>query len=299
MVKRNEYVILICKREKDFMQKTKKDYFRNIEYKKLFACLAAFVFSSSVTASTLSTTIMNTKIINWNGIYIGGFGGGAGGSHITATEPVRLDNNAYWFRPFNNSFRFKPKTSFIGGATIGYNWQSCSSLFLLGLEGEYSYLTLRHSKTDPNQFPYANLLNNNLRNSSKNYVNIGKSNGYALLGARLGYVIDCLLFYIKPAIVFTRVQSKYNSVKTEDGLPAYLNLAGSKKIMAYGIGGGVEFALPFEKFANFSTKIEYLYLGFHKKQYVYGHCSCDFLWRNIQRIKGVNTIKVGINYKFG
>lgn len=235
----------------------------------------------------------------WTGAYAGGFVGGATGPRIKATEPLRLDNNAYWFRPFNDSFSFNTRSSFIGGLTIGYNWENELAPLVLGLEGEYSYLKLRRGVTDPNQFPYANLPNNNLQNSSENYVSIGKSFGYALIAARIGYVQDCVLFYVKSGPVFTKIQSSYNSVKTEDRRPAYLSLAGSKKRIGYGIGAGIEYLLPFEGCSNLSTKIEYLFLGINKKQYVYGHCSCDFLWRTIERIRGIHTLKIGVNYKFG
>ncbi len=265
-----------------------------MDNKKLIAYLVAFVLSNVASASIPTMP----KAFNWTGIYGGGFAGGASRSHITSTEPLRLDNNTYWFRPFNNSFRFHTKPSFIGGVTIGYNWQSCMTPFMLGIEGEYSYLTLHRGSVDPNQFPYANLPNNNLQNSSRNVVNIGKSYGYGLIGMRIGYVNDCVLFYVKSGAVFSRIQSKYYSVKTEDRALAYLNITGSKRITGFGVGCGIEYALPFERLSNFTTKIEYLFLGINKTQYAYGHCSCHFLWRTIERIRGVSTIKMGLNYKF-
>lgn len=266
-----------------------------MSYKKWIACLATLVLSSQ---SAANIPIM-PETFNWTGVYAGGFAGGATGSRITTSAPLRLDNNAFWFRPFHDSFSFKTRPSFIGGATIGYNWQCGITPFLVGLEGEYSYLNLHRSHVDPNQFPYAALPNNNLQNNSQNDINIGKSHGYALMGVRVGFVQDCLLFYVKSGIVFTSIQSKYNSVKTEDRALAYLNIEGSKRITGYGVGGGIEYMLPFEGFSNFSTKIEYLFLGINKTQKVYGHCSCNFLWRTIERIRGVNTVKIGLNYRFG
>lgn len=261
--------------------------------KQWIACILTLLFSGGVAANTL--IIPETQF--WTGAYAGGFVGGASGPRIKATEPLRLDNNAFWFRPFHNSFSFRTRPSFIGGLTLGYNWQSDLVPLLLGLEGEYSYLNLSRCKVDPNQFPYSNLPNNNLLNTSDNFVRIGKS-GYGLIAARIGYVQDCTLFYIKTGPIFTKIQSLYNSVKTEDGNLAYLSLAGSKRITGYGIGAGIEYMLPFEGISNLSTKIEYLYMGLNKKQYVYGHCSCHFLWRTIERIRGFHTLKIGINYKF-
>lgn len=280
------------------MQKGKEN--SRMADKKWIARLSTLViFATPFLSSTaLASTHTMPGNFNWTGVYAGGFVGGATGSRITTTEPLRLDNNAFWFRPFHNSFSFKTKPSFIGGATIGYNWQCGLAPFVIGLEGEYSYLNLHRRHGDPNQFPYANLPDNNLQNNSHNVVNIGKSIGYGLIGARVGYVKHCVLFYLKSGIIFTRVQSKYYSVKTEDRALAYLDLAGSKRLTGYGVGGGIEFAFPFARCSNFSTKIEYLFLGINKTQKVYGHCSCNFLWRTIERIRGVNTVKLGINYKF-
>jgi opacity protein-like surface antigen len=267
-----------------------------MDNKKLIAGFITLLLSSTAVTSNTTTAVT----CDWTGMYFGGFAGGSTGSHITSTEPLRLDNNAYWFRPFNNSFSYRTRPSFIGGITIGYNLQIGTTPFLAGIEGEYGYLNLRGSSVDSNQFPYSELPNNNLQNSSRNVINIGKSSGYTLIAARVIYEMDHqVLFYIKSGAVFTRIRSKYNSVKTEDLAPVYLNMSGAKNIVGYGVGGGIEYVLPFEGFSNMSTKIEYLFLGLNKRKYVYGHCSCNFLWRMIERIQGVNTIKIGINYKFG
>lgn len=251
----------------------------------------------------VSSVPNNIAHCDWSGMYIGGFAGGSTGTRIYNTEPIRLDNNAYWFRPFNNSYRYKTKGSFIGGITIGYSLQLCNSPFLIGIEGEYGYLNLRGSKTDPNQFLYASLPNNNLINDSHNVVHIGKSSGYGFIGARIIYALDTLvqddiMLYAKVGTILTKIKSKYDSVKTEDLAPAFLNLAGKGNITGFGVGGGVEFNLPCELLANTSAKIEYLLLRMNKSKYVYGHCSCHFLWRMNQHIRNANTIKVGLNYKF-
>lgn len=267
---------------------------------KLIMSLATLLLSSVALASTNDAMV----ICDWDGLYVGGFAGGTTRSRVASTEPLRLDNNAYWFRPYHNSFSYRTKPSFIGGITIGYNIPIGGTPFLAGLEAEYSYLNLRGSSEDPNQSLYAALPNNGLQNSSRHVIKIGKSSGYAFVGARIGAQVFCamehpVLFYVKSGAVFTRIHSKYNSVKTEDLTPVYLNLSGANNIVGYGIGGGIEYILPCEAFSNLSAKIEYLYLGIHKRKNVYGHCSCNFTWRMIEHIHGVNTIKVGINYRFG
>ena len=67
----------------------------------------------------------------WSGFYLGGFAGGTGETNTNTTEPLRLDNGDYWFRPFNNSYGYGDSSSFMGGGTLGYNWQIENSPLLL------------------------------------------------------------------------------------------------------------------------------------------------------------------------
>lgn len=281
----------------------KFEKFKAFEKFKTFEKVIVFLATLLHLSIAMASTSDEMAFCDWTGAYVGGFAGGATGTHITSTEPIRLDNNAYWFRPYHDSFRNRTKPSFIGGITLGYNIQIGTTPFIVGLEGEYGYLNLRGNRVDPNQFPYAALPKNNLQNESQNVIQIGKSSGYTFIAARIGTLLLCateqpLLFYIKSGALFTRIHSKYNSVKTEDSKPVYLNLAGANNIVGYGIGGGIEYLLPCEGFSNLSAKIEYLFLGINKRKKVYGHCSCNFTWRMVEQIHNLNTFKIGINYKF-
>ncbi len=253
-----------------------------------------FFLTSIASANSFATPAMD-----WRGAYVGGFIGGAASTHVTTTEPIRLDNNAYWFRPFSNSFNYDTNPSVIAGGTLGYNWRIGTTPYLIGVEGEYGYIQETGSQVDPNQYPYANLPGHNLVNTSKATINIGDNMGYVLLGGRLGYMQNRALFYLKAGAVFTATRATYISTKTEDMQPAYLNLAGTNHETGYGVGAGVEYALPFEGFSKFFVKVEYLLLDIPKTEYVYGHCSCHFLWRMTEHLSGINTLKVGLNYKFG
>ena len=108
----------------------------------------------------------NAAASNWSGVYVGGFLGGAAGTSVTVTEPLRLDNNTYWHRPFHDSFGYNTSASFIGGATLGYNWQFAHTPYLVGLEGEYGYLRQQGNSGDPNQIPYAARPGNDLYEKS-------------------------------------------------------------------------------------------------------------------------------------
>lgn len=258
--------------------------------------LALYLGIAILSSTAMTNTFAYLASIDWTGAYVGAYLGGAAGTNVSTTEPIRLDNNAYWFRPYHNSFSYNTSASFIGGATIGYNWQIGKTPWLLGLEGEYGFLSEHGSSVDPNQYPYAAIPGNGLTNSSRSSMNIGDPYGYAFLGGRVGYAVDRALIYIKSGAVFTKNQSEYDSVKTEDSALAYLHISGSNNITGYGLGAGIEYALTF--LSNVSIKAEYLYLGIDNSQYANGHCSCSFLWRTTEHITGIHTAKIGLNYKF-
>lgn len=265
--------------------------------KKLILYIEMLVLSSTAMASTTSTH----AIFNWKGVYAGVFLGGASGNRMTTTEPLRVDNQTYWFRPFHNSYSYDISPSVIGGGTIGYNWQIGKTPYLISVEGEYGYLNQRGSSIDPNQTPYTALPGNNLyNNTSTNKTTIGRSYGYGLVGGRIGYVNNRALFYVKSGAIFTETESQYQSTKTDNSSStgvAYLNMNRSNKMTGYGIGGGIEYAIPFKEFSNISVKIEYLYFGIGQTESEYGHCSCDFLWLTTESIRGIHSAKLGINYK--
>ncbi len=256
--------------------------------KRIIAYILLPLFSNAAIATTMPSTSV------WKGMYLGGFAGEALATSITSTEPLRLDNNAYWYRPFHNSFNTNTRSSVLGGITIGYNWLIGKTPYVVGLEGEYGYINLHGSSVDPNQSLYAAQPGDNLINTSQNIVRIG--NSYTLLSGRIGYAFNHAFVYVKSGVVLTTIVNKYNSTKTEDMAPAYLNIYGSNTITRYGVGGGIEYALPF--LSNLSAKIEYMYLDIDKTQYVYGHCSCHFLWRTTENFNGIHTLKIGLNYHF-
>lgn len=262
---------------------------------KIFILLLGMITLSS---SVLADTSTNKATYDWTGVYVGGFLGGASSAKTTNTEPLRIDNDTYWFRPFNSSYNYDTSLSFIGGGTIGYNWQIGKTPYLVSLEGEYGYLNANSNRMDPNQIPYAALTNNTTPNASSDSTNIGGSYGYAMAGVRIGYTQDHFLFYVKSGAVFTNIKSKYNSEKTEPTTTAYLNISGANNTTGYGVGGGIEYAIPFKALSNVSVKMEYLYLGIDGTQSTYGHCSCDFLWTTKKHISGIHTAKLGMNYKF-
>lgn len=238
-----------------------------------------------------------TRNYSWSGLYLGAFVGGAAGSSTNTTEPLRLDNLTYWFRPFSNSYGYNLTASATAGGTVGYNWQVLQSPLYVGVEGEYGYLHQSGAGSDINQGPYGALTNNLPSNIGRHWTDIGSSYGYGLIGGRVGYAFDRLLVYVKSGAVFTKIKTAYNSIKVEDNIFPLPNISTSSAVdkVGFSIGGGIEYAPSM--FENVSVKAEYLYLGINNTQPSYGYCSCHFLWRTVDQIGAVHTAKVGINFR--
>ena len=276
-----------------------------MEIRKLCLTLSMLLLSGVAVADSTSTSIpAPAKVIapssttatkstyDWTGVYVGGFVGGASGTSTNTQGPI--DSNGQGTFATQNSYSYQTSASFIGGGTVGYNWQIGKSPYLVGLEGEYGFLDMKGSSADPN--------NNYSYVSSKNTLNIGGSYGYGVVGGRIGYTIDRALFYVKSGAVFTNTQANYNAECC--GHTTAIGTSSNSNSVGYAIGGGVEYALPFDWSKNISVKTEYLYLGINRTQSASntdpnanpGFPTNAFTTTNT--INGISTAKIGVNYKF-
>ena len=104
----------------------------------------------------------------WTGCYLGGYVGGAwqGGDGATFTDQGQNGigpAGSIAVPPFlsysggavaarlvpAHSWNADLSSSFIGGGTLGCNWQPVNSPFVLGLEGEAGYMRLSGNAFDP------------------------------------------------------------------------------------------------------------------------------------------------------
>ena len=246
----------------------------------------------SVTSFADSATPKSTY--DWTGVYVGGFMGGATGSDVSNTATLDSDGSL-WNDPGDANNNYSTKAGFIGGGTVGYNWQIGKTPYLVGLEGEYGYLSQKNSKTDPNAATWNAANPGSIPDNSQSSTSIGADYGYGLVGGRLGYALDRSLIYIKSGAVFTTVNSSWSD--TAYGLPSNFNKATTT---GYALGAGFEYALPFQYFANVSVKTEYLYLGIptsssvgYAEYAMYANCP-----NSTQTTSGIHTAKIGVNYKF-
>jgi outer membrane immunogenic protein len=233
-------------------------------------------------------------LFNWTGFYIGGFVGGAGADRdASASEPVSAAGVFYNGTGFNTSYGLG--SSFIGGGTIGYNWQQPGSNFVVGIEGEAGYLHLSGSRQDVNATLAGLTLPDSIDSSR-----IGDA--YGVIAGRLGWTgwANRSLFYVKGGVAFVGRSSSFNDPCNVGGCGGGLLFMGrSDTLVTYAVGGGWEYAFT----NNWSVKAEYLYLGTQKTYTQSGIVTAGpatgTLFSNTVSDPGVHTGKIGINYRFG
>ena len=124
-------------------------------------------------------------------------------------------------------------SSFIGGGTLGCNWQPVGSPFVLGLEGEFGYLKLSDETFDPNTLAGTQTTPDVLGSAK-----VG--NWYGMVTGRLGYAFDRILLYVKGGAAFVRTQASVLDQCTATGCGNWLiSTSGSETVTTWTVGGGV------------------------------------------------------------
>jgi outer membrane immunogenic protein len=232
-------------------------------------------------------------IFNWTGFYIGGFVGGAGADRDAwASEPVSAAG-VFYNGPGSLNMTYGLGSSFIGGGTVGYNWQRVGSPFVLGLEGEAGYLHLRGSRQDVNAVANGLALPDSIDSSR-----IGDA--YGVIAGRAGWTANRALFYVKGGVAFVGHSYSFNDSCTVAPCgPGALLIRRDDTQVTWAAGAGVEYAFN----NNWSIKGEYLYLATQRTYTTSGTITAGVatgtLETNSNRDPGVHTGKIGINYRFG
>ncbi|RAI33312.1 outer membrane protein [Rhodoplanes serenus] len=209
-------------------------------------------------------------VFSWTGCYIGGYVGGAWADKdaVAYEEYVAGGLPTY-------SYGYKYDSSFIGGGTLGCNWQPVGSPFVLGLEGEVGYMSLKGAAYDPTFLPaFAPL----------SAAKIG--DWYGMITGRLGYSWDRAMIYVKGGAAFV-------DVETSVLVPGFTVASTSETVATWTVGGGIEWAFDM----NWSIKAEYMYIGLDKT-YTNVVLTAPTTYYD-QDISGIHTAKVGLNYRFG
>ena len=251
----------------------------------LLATAAAVAIVSTASAADLRPRPVAPVLpppFSWTGCYLGGFVGGAWVDDITVT-------NAYGQAIVlpANSWSYGLDSSFIGGGTLGCNWQPIGTPWVFGIEGEVGYIDLSGSASVP--------FGPNVIFAS---ANIG--NTYGMVTGRLGYAVDRVLFYVKGGAAFVEESVTVSHPALVGITPAFVATA-SNNDARWTIGGGIEWALG----NNWTLKGEYMFIGSDNNSpcafnpgVVGGLPPGNYCW-NHSGFDGISTFKVGLNYLFG
>ena len=253
--------------------------------KKILMATVATVMSIGVAGAADLSARMPVKapppvmapVFSWTGCYIGGYVGGAWSGDTT----VGTYSTAGAFTSYGYSYN--NDSSFIGGGTLGCNWQPVGTNWVLGLEGEMGYLNIEGSGYDP-------LLVAQIAPGVLSTSKVG--DWYGMITGRLGYTWDRALFYVKGGAAFVNVE---NTILDTAGLITIAASASETKA-TWTFGGGLEYAFDM----NWSIKAEYMFIGLDNTQAVCGPAvgaAGTFCWDHDN--PGIHTAKVGLNYRFG
>ena len=202
--------------------------------------------------------VVPSTYFSWTGFYIGGHVGyGWGTSSSNALTPGAFDGAA-------GGYEMDP-SGWLGGATIGYNWQTDS--FVFGLEADLGYLGAEDGKS--NAVGFANT----------------EYGGYGTLTGRMGYTEDRWLLYAKGGFAFADIENTAGAVSGGVVDPGDFTKLHEVKA-GWALGVGVEHAFQ----RDVSLKVEYLYMDFGDDWS--GNPDGDLFSHD----NNIHTLKVGLNY---
>jgi outer membrane immunogenic protein len=223
---------------------------------------------------------------DWNGFYVGAYAGAAWMDQANTTDPCIVGAlafcTAFGIGTYNavapTAYDMGP--SFVGGGTVGYNWQP-TPYTLLGLENDFGYLHLKGSIV---QNPLA---------SGDTTATAKLGDWYDAFTARIGAVDGHAMFYVKGGGVAVR----YQTGVVDTTPPVTLNTTTNKTLDGWAAGGGIEYGIDM----HWSVKAEYLVLGVARNVtncgpvFSAGPTVTDCA---VTHTPDIQTITLGLNYRF-
>jgi len=233
---------------------------------------------------------------DWNGFYVGAYAGAAWMDQANTTDPCSvvglfpLFRQTAGFGTFNGAppALYDMGASFIGGGTVGYNWQP-TPYTLLGLENDFGYLHLRGRATlDPPGV--GDGLNDTVATTRL-------GNWYDAATARIGAVDGHAMFYLKGGGAWVKYQTGVVDSNPIGGLT--INTTTNKTLAGYAAGGGVEYGIDM----HWSVKAEYLVLGVPKNVTNCGPTvpvggGPGVVECSVTHTPAIQTVTLGLNYRF-
>jgi outer membrane immunogenic protein len=271
----------------------------------IIAAVSTISLAQIASAADLPPPPPPPPVFSWTGCYLGGYVGGAWSNGVDFTDLGNANFPSY--SGGVASARIVPSHtysvddsggSFIGGGTLGCNWQPVGSTFVLGLEGEFGYLSLKADTFDSRTLGFTQ--------TSLDVLGSAKlGNWYGMATARLGYAIDRLMLYVKGGAAFVRTQASVLDQCQATGCGNWLiSTSGSETATTWTIGGGLEWAFA----QNWSVKGEYMFIGLSNHDFrTSGFATPPSGPPNVvaggpfvfnHSFDGIHTAKIGLNYRF-
>jgi outer membrane immunogenic protein len=211
----------------------------------------------------------------------------------------------------------------LGGAQVGFNWQTGSVVF--GIEAQYSWANLKGDHADSFHTALVDPLDDqNLLQANETSRFFSDIKGIGTIAGRIGLVSgpeDRTLFYVKGGGAY--VKEDFREAITGASLQCFPGAGGeengsfcesfgysadastSRHRWGWMIGAGIEFGL----WDNWSAKVEYNYLDFGDDKVkltgtecftnVFGEQGCNPIDREHKVNQNIQLIKFGLNYRFG
>ena len=198
-------------------------------------------------------------VYNWTGFYIGA-NGGYGWGHVSTVDAV-----------FGTSTSHDTSGGLAGGQ-IGYNWQV--GTWVYGVEADGDWADIRGSAPCPN--PAFNCASD--------------TRALASFRGRIGWAAGPALLYATGGLGYAN--ARYSTLTAAGGVPGGGSTGFySSDRWGWAAGAGIEYGFS----PNWSAKLEYLHYGFDSATAPAGTLSIDPISVTLR----VDTIKIGVNYRWG
>jgi outer membrane immunogenic protein len=209
-------------------------------------------------------------VYDWTGFYVGVNAGGGVGRNRALSDPTGTG------APY--SLYLQPQ-GLIGGAGIGYNWQTNSVMgpIVLGVEADIQGSGLKDDRTNLN---FGGLL---VTNYSQ------QIDWFGTVRARVGLTNGPVLAYATGGFAYGDVKTTVTQTTPLGPLPTF---SADRRQGGWTIGSGVEAALG----GNWTGKIEYLYLNLGSRTDVGATLAGA---TNLSTEVKQNIFRAGLNYRIG
>ena len=191
-----------------------------------------------------SATYASEPVANWTGLYVGGNVGSG-----TAINPSSQPGSISGVIVFDEKFNLSPD-GYLGGAQIGYNWQTANWVF--GLESDIQGSTQKDNRA----CQFACVAELAFARFDQRMPWFGTAR------ARLGYSVGSSLFYATGGLAYGEV--KTSIVHSDSVFTSTADFSHTKT--GWTVGAGLE--APLELFGlfgrNWTAKVEYLYVDLGK-----------------------------------